>query len=254
MKSTDRGTHVDVDRRRSAAALRRLVASCRTTCDANLLFVGLEFGVYFTVDGGEHWVQLTGGIPTIQARDLAIHRRERRPRRRHVRPRRLHPRRLHRAARRDAAGARRAAHVSSRCATPTVQRAGQVEAAWGDVATPNPPYGALFTYSVGQAPAAGAKLVLTIADETGKQVRRIELIPTPGCPPRCLGSARVKRRRPQARWTRRRSSGSIWRSRPGPGGPPVAAGRYSAAIGTLTGDAFAQIGDPQSFLVVPLPR
>ena len=24
----------------------------------NLLFAGLEFGVYFTVDGGSHWVQL----------------------------------------------------------------------------------------------------------------------------------------------------------------------------------------------------
>ena len=44
--------------------------------DAKLLFVGLEFGVYVTVDGGDHWVQLKGGIPTIQARDLAIHRRE----------------------------------------------------------------------------------------------------------------------------------------------------------------------------------
>ncbi len=42
----------------------------------DLLFVGTEFGVYFTVDGGGKWVELTGGMPTIAVRDLAIQRRE----------------------------------------------------------------------------------------------------------------------------------------------------------------------------------
>ena len=42
----------------------------------NLLFIGTEFGVYFTVDGGENWVQLTAGMPPIPARDLLIHERE----------------------------------------------------------------------------------------------------------------------------------------------------------------------------------
>ena len=41
-----------------------------------LLFVGTEFGVFFTVDGGSHWVQLKNGIPTIAVRDLAIQERE----------------------------------------------------------------------------------------------------------------------------------------------------------------------------------
>ena len=44
--------------------------------DPNLLFVGTEFGVFFTVDGGGQWVQLAGGIPTVAARDLAIQKRE----------------------------------------------------------------------------------------------------------------------------------------------------------------------------------
>jgi len=44
--------------------------------DPDLLFAGTEFGVYFTVDGGEHWIRLQGGIPTIQVRDLAIQQRE----------------------------------------------------------------------------------------------------------------------------------------------------------------------------------
>ncbi len=42
----------------------------------DLLFVGTEFGAWFTRDGGAHWVQLTGGLPTIAVRDLAIQTRE----------------------------------------------------------------------------------------------------------------------------------------------------------------------------------
>ncbi len=41
-----------------------------------LLFAGTEFGIYFTVDGGDAWVELGGGVPTISFRDLAIQRRE----------------------------------------------------------------------------------------------------------------------------------------------------------------------------------
>jgi photosystem II stability/assembly factor-like uncharacterized protein len=41
-----------------------------------LLFAGTEFGLYFTVDEGAHWTRLKGGLPTIQVRDLAIHRGE----------------------------------------------------------------------------------------------------------------------------------------------------------------------------------
>ncbi|HUV13881.1 MAG TPA: glycosyl hydrolase, partial [Acidobacteriota bacterium] len=42
----------------------------------DLLFVGTEFGVFFTTDGGQKWVRLKGGIPTIAVRDLDIQRRE----------------------------------------------------------------------------------------------------------------------------------------------------------------------------------
>ena len=41
-----------------------------------LLFVGTEFGLYFTVDEGEHWFRLKGGLPTIQVRDIDIQRTE----------------------------------------------------------------------------------------------------------------------------------------------------------------------------------
>ena len=42
----------------------------------DLLFLGTEFGLYFTVDGGNKWLQLSGDVPTISFRDLAIQRRE----------------------------------------------------------------------------------------------------------------------------------------------------------------------------------
>jgi len=42
----------------------------------NLLFVGTEFGLFFSIDDGQKWIQLKGGLPTIQVRDIAIQRRE----------------------------------------------------------------------------------------------------------------------------------------------------------------------------------
>jgi len=44
--------------------------------DPNLLFVGTEFGVYFTIDGGANWIQLKSGLPTVSIRDIAIQQRE----------------------------------------------------------------------------------------------------------------------------------------------------------------------------------
>jgi len=41
-----------------------------------LLFVGTEFGFYFTVDGGQAWSKLTSGLPTIAVRDMVIQEKE----------------------------------------------------------------------------------------------------------------------------------------------------------------------------------
>lgn len=38
----------------------------------NLLFVGTEFGVFFTIDGGRRWTPLAAGIPGVPVHDLAI--------------------------------------------------------------------------------------------------------------------------------------------------------------------------------------
>ncbi|MDJ0760190.1 MAG: hypothetical protein QNJ19_12365 [Woeseiaceae bacterium] len=42
----------------------------------DLMFVGTEFGVFFTVDGGSAWTKLKGGVPNIPFRDLVIQTRE----------------------------------------------------------------------------------------------------------------------------------------------------------------------------------
>jgi photosystem II stability/assembly factor-like uncharacterized protein len=41
-----------------------------------LLFVGTEYGVFFTINDGKKWIQLKGGLPTIAVRDIDIQRRE----------------------------------------------------------------------------------------------------------------------------------------------------------------------------------
>jgi photosystem II stability/assembly factor-like uncharacterized protein len=43
---------------------------------ADILFIGTEFGIYFTPDEGEHWVKLKGDVPNISFRDLEIQERE----------------------------------------------------------------------------------------------------------------------------------------------------------------------------------
>jgi len=75
LKSTDRGktwTSIagDLPQRGTVYTL------AEDHVNRDLLFAGTEFGVFFTVDGGKKWIPLTGGMPTIAVRDLAIHQRE----------------------------------------------------------------------------------------------------------------------------------------------------------------------------------
>ena len=53
-----------------------MLAFAEDTVNANLLFAGTETGVFFTIDGGAHWVRLKGGLPTISVRDMVIQARE----------------------------------------------------------------------------------------------------------------------------------------------------------------------------------
>jgi photosystem II stability/assembly factor-like uncharacterized protein len=43
----------------------------------NLLFLGTEFGLWISLDGGKHWVQYKGGdFPAVAVRDVVVHPRE----------------------------------------------------------------------------------------------------------------------------------------------------------------------------------
>jgi photosystem II stability/assembly factor-like uncharacterized protein len=53
-----------------------VLAFAEDTLNPNLLFAGTEFGAFFTIDDGQHWVQLKGGLPTIAVRDMVMQARE----------------------------------------------------------------------------------------------------------------------------------------------------------------------------------
>jgi len=75
LKSTDMGktwTSIAGDLPENGPVL----AFAEDPVNANLLFAGTEFGAFFTIDGGAHWVRLKGGLPTIAVRDMIVHPRE----------------------------------------------------------------------------------------------------------------------------------------------------------------------------------
>ena len=75
LKSTDRGgswTSI----KGNLPGNHPVLAFAEDHVNPSLLFAGTEFGVFFTIDGGQKWIQLKGGMPTISVRDLAIQKRE----------------------------------------------------------------------------------------------------------------------------------------------------------------------------------
>jgi hypothetical protein len=186
VKSTDRGrtwTNItgDLPDRHDVWAI------VQDHVNGNLLFAGTEFGLFFTADGGGHWTQLKGGMPTIQVRDLTIQKRENDlvlatfGRGFYVLDdysalREITPQTLTDEARlfplRDA-------YAFSQTGMAPAGTAG-IGPMSGNWTTPNPPFGAVFTYNVGKDLPADTQLVLTINDDTSKQVRRLTLNKTAG--------------------------------------------------------------------------
>jgi photosystem II stability/assembly factor-like uncharacterized protein len=73
VKSTDKGrTWMSITNKLPERG--SLYAIAEDGVDPNLLFVGTEFGLFFTQDGGGRWVQMKGGLPTIAIRDIAVQR------------------------------------------------------------------------------------------------------------------------------------------------------------------------------------
>ncbi len=49
---------------------------CEDYVNPNLLFLGTEFGLFVSVDGGEHWVRFKGNLPKVGIREIKIHPRQ----------------------------------------------------------------------------------------------------------------------------------------------------------------------------------
>jgi photosystem II stability/assembly factor-like uncharacterized protein len=224
----------------------------------NLLFAGTEFGVFVSLDGGTSWVQLKGGMPVAQARDMTVQKRENdlvvatfgrgfyvlddySP--------------LRDLATAESSPLTEDAHLYSMRDVYTFSQTGLAPAGTagigamsGNWTAPNPPYGAVFTYSVDGTFADAEKLVLTIADDTGKQVRRLDLDKTAGLR-RFAWNLRTDAPPPAAGGAAQGFGGF---GRGGPQGVPVAPGRYRATLNRLNGDKLTPIGQPVGFSVMPI--
>jgi photosystem II stability/assembly factor-like uncharacterized protein len=236
--------------------------------NGDLLFAGTEFGLFFTVDGGRHWVRLRGGLPTIQVRDLAVQKRENDlvlgtfGRSFYVLDDYSPLREV------SAAALAEEAHLFPLRHAYLYNVLGQHRAVESNWTAPNPPYGALFTYHVTQAPAANAKLVLTISDLNGRVIRHLDARDAANSIPQGTGLHRVA-------WDLRADAppqpaqsqeapggrgGGAGQARAGggrggaPQGPVVEPGRYQVTLGKKVGDTTTAIGASQTFAVVRIPQ
>jgi photosystem II stability/assembly factor-like uncharacterized protein len=229
--------------------------------NGNLLFAGTEFGLFTSVDGGGSWVQLKGGMPTIQVRDMAVQKRETDlvlgtfGRGFYVLDDYSALREISAATLAEDARLfplRDAYHFTPVGLAPA-GTAG-IGAMAGNWTTPNPPFGAVLTYNVKQPLAADAKLILTIADDTGRQVRRMEIDKSVGLR-RVAWNLRSDPPPASANVPQRGRGAAGLAGRGGPVlGPLVDAGRYRASLGRQVGDTVTPIGPSQSFTVVQIPQ
>ena len=181
LKSTDRGrTFTSIAA--NLPAKHDVWAIAPDHVNSNLIFAGTEFGLFVTVDGGNAWTQLKGGLPVTQVRDVTIQKRENDlvlatfGRGFYVLDdysalREITPQALAEEARlfplRHAYS-----FVPGGSANPGSAGISYMSGNWN---TPNPPVGAWMTYNVGGTIAADAKLVLTIMNSQGIAIRRCEL-------------------------------------------------------------------------------
>ncbi len=247
--------------------------------DPDLLFLGTEFGLFATLDGGESWVRLRGGLPTIPVRDLEIQRREDDlvlatfGRGFYIFDDYSPLREMDEAA---LAGAAHLFPVKDPWAyIPARPMGGQEKGTLGDAffTAPNPPFGAVFTYHLldgyesrkerrqrleRDALARGEDIAypdpdalaaedmerppevfVVVSDATGDVVRRVPAS-------RRAGLHRTA-------WDLRYAS--LQPPSPGgaePDGPMAAPGEYSARLVLVADGLHQDLTPPQSFVVKPL--
>jgi photosystem II stability/assembly factor-like uncharacterized protein len=195
----------------------------------NLLFCGTEFGIFFTLDAGKHWVQLKTGVPVCSFRDMAIHKRESdlvcatfgrgliilddMTPLRYATPEAL---------------AKEAMLFAPR-KTYVYEENTEIKPSANHSEMPNPPFGALITYHVRDDLGAGSAMVLTVSDAEGKKLRQIN-------GPATAGFHRVT-------WDLRPDSAESELVKPG---------KYKVALAKQLKGEQSQIGEARDFEVVPL--
>jgi photosystem II stability/assembly factor-like uncharacterized protein len=239
----------------------------------DLLFAGTEFGLFTTIDGGHRWIALKGGLPPTQVRDLTIQKRENDlviatfGRGFYVLDDYTPLREMSAQALDEAVHlfTLRDAYLFSPLGQQPAGAAGIGPMA-GNWTAPNPPYGAVFTFNMKENVPNDAKLVMTISDDAGKQVRRFDVpkgvglrrvawnlradAPPPG---RAGGAGETGRAGEAGRAGVAGAAGEFGRGRGGPPqGPLVSPGRYRAQLGTQIGNDVTPLGNAQTFMVIPL--
>ena len=260
VRSTDRGktwTNITGD----LPAKHDVWSIVQDHVNGNLLFAGTEFGLFVSVDGGARWVQLKGGMPPAQVRDMTVQRRENDlvlatfGRGFYILDdysalREITPAALGEEARLFTL---RDAYLYNVTGLAPAGSAGQspLSGLWR---AENPPFGAVFTYNVARELPADTRLVLTIVNQTGRPVRRLDLEKGVGLR-RAVWNLRTD---PPAAAPGGRE-GPAGRGGVGFGGrgnqpPLVEPGQYRATLGKLVGDIVTPIGAPQTFAVVQVPQ
>ncbi len=254
----------------------------------DLLFVGTEFGLYFSPNRGTNWVKLSGGVPTIPFRDLKLHRRDN-DLVGATFGRGVYVLDDYTPLREIAAGALAGAgslfpvrdawwYVPSQPS----QAPGRPEAGSDDFTTDNPLFGAILTYYLAEAPTTaretrlarektlreqsadapfpgfdrlsaealegGPKVLLMISDAAGRKVRWIEGPATAG-----LHRTNWDLRGPNPNPVDLTPPGfqPPWDDQPR--GPLMAPGRYSVDLMVVSASGVRRLGAPQSFEVKPVP-
>ena len=251
---------------------------------AELLFLGAERGVYASTDGGATWVRLSGGVPTIAFRDIELHR--------GMNDlvgatfgRGFYVLDDYGPLRDVAAGALEGdAHLFAvRDAwqyTPSVpnQARGKPSMGSDDFATDNPPYGAVLTYFLKEAPRTAQAvrreqeralreagedvpfpgyeklaeeslelepfILFTVRDASGAAVRRIKAPANAG-----VHRASWDLRLPPPDAIDLRVPGFVPPWAGSPRGPYAPAGTYEVEMAIVNASGLSPVGEPRSFEV-----
>ena len=144
--------------------------------DANLLYVGMERGIYASWDGGNAWSSIRNGLPAVSVRDIKIHRRDNdlvigtHGRGAFILDDITPLQELGTAIRQDSY------LFPIRLATRWQTARKDASQGQRSYSAPNPPTGAIIHYFLNEAPGENARLKLVVSDASGEAIRTVDLL------------------------------------------------------------------------------